>query len=247
MSWDFKPAFDAGHRASLADGKNFVYVCPPTWWALLPLLDNAPPFNDSRHHTLVLTNPALGITEAAQVIERSATAGSVHSATGLTRTGRLLRNGHVNTLVSTPADVLALLQQSAVNLGQLGRILIAWPEMMMEAGSADDLDSVLAEASGAQRIVATGDEATISDFLERHARRTPLVVASKPPAVPAASARYAVVEKSGIESAVRAALDIINPDSALIWDPIVWSATRAPSRSTWRSLFDCLQQRHWSS
>jgi hypothetical protein len=99
--------------------------------------------------------------------------------------------------------------------------------------------------------VATGDEATISDFLERHARRTPLVVASKPPAVPAASARYAVVEKSGIESAVRAALDIINPDSALIWDPMAQTQARwhetSVDPSTWRSPFDCLQQRPWSS
>lgn len=219
MSWVFEPAFDAGHRAALAAGKNFVYVCPPAWWTLLPLFDQCPRPESSGLHTLVLTTAALEPTEAARTLSSCENLGSVVAATGLTRVARLLADKCVGTLIATPADVVALLRRSAVTAADLRRIAIAWPELMIADGSANDLDTILAEVGTAQRVVATADEAVTSDFIERHARRTPMAVAARVPEQPTALVRYAVTEAASLRASVRAALDIIDPATALIWDP----------------------------
>ncbi len=219
MSWEFKPVFDAGHVAALSGGKNLVYLSPPAWWATMPLFDHWAPHGDPGLHTLILASPAAGITEAARAIRSAAGMGSIHPATGLSRTTRLLENDSVGTLVSSPADVMSLLQRSAIDFERVDRLVIAWPEMMIEQGSARELDSVLAEAGKTQRIVVTSDESQIADFLERHARRSPRVVAGWVPEEPTRSVRYAVAESTSLDAAVRAALDIANPGSAFIWDP----------------------------
>ncbi len=224
MSWEFAPAFDAGHRAALKTGKNLVYVCPPAWWATLPLFTHLTAGSRPGLRNLVLTTHAMDVVEGAAVLRSSDTLHPVLAATGLTRTTRLLQKQTMATLVSTPPDVLQLLARSSLDLGSLERVVLGWPELLLQQGLADDLDHILSELGATQRVVVTRDENGIRDFLERHARRTPLVVASRPPETPTASTRYAVTGFTTLPAAVRAALDTINPNSALIWDPTVDAA-----------------------
>jgi hypothetical protein len=166
----------------------------------------------------------MGVVEGAAVLRSSDTLHSVHATTGLTRTTHLLQAQTITTLVSTPPDILQLLARSSLDLGRLERVVLGWPELLLQQGLADDLDNILAELGATQRVVVTRDENGIRDFLERHARRSPLVVASRPPETPTTSTRYAVTGFTALPAAVRAALDTINPNSALIWDPTVDTA-----------------------
>ncbi len=221
MSWEFAPPFDAGHRAALKTGKNLVYVCPPAWWATLPLIAHLNAVARSGLSNLILTTHAMGVVEGAAVLRSSDSLRTVHAATGLSRTAHLLHAQRTTTLVSTPSDVLQLLARSSLDLGGVERVVLGWPELLLHEGLADELDNILAELRSAQRVIVTSDDSAIRDFLERHARRTPLVVASRPPAAPTVSTRYAVTHFAGLPAAVRAALDTVNPNSALIWDPTV--------------------------
>jgi len=193
-------------------------------WATLPLFTHLTAVSTSGLRNLVLTTQAMGVVEGAAVLRSSDVLHPAHAATGLTRTAQLLQAETLTTLVSTPPDVLQLLARSSLDLGKLERIILGWPELLLQQGLEDDLDNILAELAAAQRVVVTTDENGIRDFLERHARRAPLVVASRPPETPTISTRYAVTEFTGLPAAVRAALDTINPNSALIWDPTVDAA-----------------------
>ncbi len=228
VSWEFKPAFDSGHLAALAGGKNLVYVSPPAWWATLPLFDRCPTPGTPGQHTLVLASHAADVTEAGIVLRHCDGLGAVHAATGLARTVRLLTCDATNTVVTSPSDALALFERSALKAGVLKRIVIAWPEMIMQEGAADQLDAVLAETAGIQRIVITSDQGAVGDFVERHARRAPMVTSCAQPEQPTAQVRYSVANYQNVAVAVHNSLDILDPGTAIIWDP------RPGAEARWR-------------
>jgi hypothetical protein len=130
-----------------------------------------------------------------------------------------LEQNLTTTLIATPADLMQLMTRSAIDRERVRRVAIGWPEMLMDSGLGDTTDSILAEFGGLQRIVVTSDEPAIKDFLERHARRSPMVLAATPIEQPTPAVRYAVTSAAHLTESVRAALDIINPASTLIWDP----------------------------
>lgn len=227
MSWTFAPTFDAGHRAALGGGKNLIYVCPPAGWAVVPLLQRLEETPDSGLATLLLAPHPSEVVELASLAATVETLTPVQAVSGLARAGRLLKSGAVRTLVATPADALQLLGRALLKLEALRRVAVLWPETQFAVGAAEAIDTVLAECGGAQRLVVTADEAPLADFLERHARRAPVVPAGRLPEKPAGRVRYALVDPQRLTWAVRGALDTLNPSSALLWDP-----TPAPHRWT---------------
>ncbi|HEY2825798.1 MAG TPA: DbpA RNA binding domain-containing protein, partial [Gemmatimonadales bacterium] len=142
----------------------------------------------------------------------------LHTATGLARTARLLNAGGIRALATTPADALDLLRRSALKIDQLKTIAVCWPEASLTIGQGAAIDTLLAEAKSAQRIIVTADEVPLADFLERQARRAPVVAAARAPVAPYASLRYAIVAGGNRWGTIRAALDVLNPASALVWD-----------------------------
>jgi len=93
-----------------------------------------------------------------------------HAVTGLTRTAALLKEGRIGLLAGSPADLAALVARSALKLDTLAALVIGWPE-----GFGGELDSLLAEAPNARRIVLSWNPPALADFLERHARRAEVV------------------------------------------------------------------------
>jgi ATP-dependent RNA helicase DeaD len=219
VSRDFAPVFDAAHRAALEHGKPIVYVCPPAAWAVVPLLELLPATAGASPSTLVLVPDAADVTDMAGAFRSIPSRLPVHALTGLSRTERLLKSSRVTTLVAVPLDALRLVSRSALKLDGLQHILVIHPENMPADGDGSDLDSLLAEAAAAQRLIVTSDDTSISGFLERHARRAPVVLQSRPPPKPLGGARYAVVDRSARTRAARVALDILDPGSTLLWDP----------------------------
>jgi len=219
VSWTFEPEFDAAHRAALESGKSLIYVCPPAPWAVRPLLDHLAPRSGDGIRTLVLapdTSEALQLlTEASHVESLSPT----HAVTGLARTSKCLKAGGFKTLIAAPSDAMRLVTRSSLRLESIDQIVVCWPEAHIDLNHGAILDELLGECGGAQRLIATADETSIGDFLERHARRAPVLAAARPPEVPGQAVRYAIAPAYRVAAAVRAALDAQSPASAFVWDP----------------------------
>ena len=218
MSWEFAPEFDAAQRAALSAGKSLVYVCPPAWWTTLPLFEKlgAPGGNTL---TFVLAPDRASVADGVAALGPLESLAPIHPVTGIGRTANLLAGGKITTCITTAPDFLQLMTRSGIDLEKVGRIVLAWPNTQFALGWSDALDTTLSQLSTVQRIVLTENERDIGDFLERHARRAPVVPAAPAPDTPAASLRYAVTDSSHLTQAVRSALDIINPRSVMIWDP----------------------------
>lgn len=223
MSGIVAPVFDAAHRAALSGGKHLVYVCPPAPWAAAALFAQLAEPARGGASVLVLA-PSAAVAELATVLAAVPSLRSVHPVTGLARTGRLSQAGAVRTLVATPRDALQLFARSALASAELATVAIAWPEILFELQERDALDTVLAEAAGARRLVLTGDDTSVAEFLERHARRAPVAVQARP-GDPVGPIRFAIVAGDRVPWAVRATLDGLNPESTVLWDP----SPRAPS------------------
>ena len=212
-------------------GKSIVYVCPPAGWAIRPLFEALPQTDGVGLETLVLAPEAGDVLDASAALRTARPKGLVHSLTGLARTERLIRADAVNTLVATPADTLYLLRRSALKSEKLSRVAVLWPETVFATKASADLDTVLGDAAGAQRIIVTIDDNLVAGFVERHARRAPIAVLSGIPKLGVCSVRYAIVEPHARMAAARAVLDILSPKQALIWDPTPcqgWETLTAP-------------------
>ena len=169
-----------------------------------------------------------------------------HAVTGVGRTAALLKEGRVGVLAGSPADLGALVARSALKLDTLETLVIAWPESF-----SAELDTLLAEAPEARRVILSWDPHGLTDFIERHARRAeilgdiPLDSAGKPLG-PVASARYAVVPAARRAVAVRDVLDAVRSVRPYIWKggdvtapaelPDAVVATTLPTREEFRTL-----------
>ena len=138
-----------------------------------------------------------------------------HAVTGLARTAALLKEGRVGILVGSPADLAALVVRSALKLETIETVVLAWPE-----GFTAELDTLLAEAPNARRIILSWNPHALSEFLERHARR-PEIIGDMPldsvgqPLGPVAQARYAIVTNR--RRAVPAVLDALRSVQPYVW------------------------------
>lgn len=224
MVWEFAPTFDAGHRAVLEALKPIVYVCPPAGWMLSPLFDQLSGEGEGTR-TLVVVPDAAAVLDVAQGLGWLASLRPLHAATGLARTERLLRANVPRALVATPQNIVELSSRAALKAAALQHVAILWPEHFA-AESLSLVDTILSEARSAQRLVVTSDDVTVSDFIERYARRAPVAVCSRPPSATQGGVRYALVDAAGRGAALHRLLDHLNPDSALIVDPLPMRAGR---------------------
>jgi ATP-dependent RNA helicase DeaD len=228
VSWEFAPTFDAAHRAALEAGKPLIYVCPPAGWALVPLGERLAPGGDGLGPVVLVPEPA-DVGDVAGALDSLDALRPVHGLTGLARTARLLAVGSLRTLVLTPPDALALARQSVLRLSQVRTLVIAWPEAMRALGQGDALDAILAETPDAQRLIATADERApdLADLLARIAHRAPVVAAARlSESAPAVALRWIGTDDERRAQVTRAALDVLNPVTAVVWEPLASRASR---------------------
>jgi hypothetical protein len=167
-----------------------------------------------------------------------------HAVTGLTRTAALLKEGRIGVLAGAHADLTALVARAALKLESIETVVLAWPESF-----ADQLDTLLAEAPNARRVILSWNPTTLDAFFERHARR-PEIVGDLPlddagrPLGPVASARYAMI--AGGRKRVPEILDALRSLRPYVWTggpidaptetPDAVVATVLPTRAELRSL-----------
>ncbi|HTI05484.1 MAG TPA: DbpA RNA binding domain-containing protein [Gemmatimonadales bacterium] len=187
-----------------------------------------------KRHLVLVTPPAVERAEAAwgqitphtiivcgdyeQAVEWADAAPAelrAHAVTGLARTVALLKEGRVGILAGAYADLAALVARAALKLDSIDTLVLAWPE-----GFAGELDTLLAEAPDARRVVLSWNPTALDAFLERHARR-PEIVGNLPlddvgqPLGPVGSARYAIVASG--RKRVRDVLDVLRAVRPYVW------------------------------
>ena len=215
-------SLDAGIRAALQGNKSVCYVCPPAGWAVVPLFGALPENRVPGPRLLVLAPTTPDVLDLARSLRPLSGFEPILAVTGIARAGRLLGSGAVRTLLATPFDALQLLEGSRLAAGDLPSIALAWPELVLPAGDGRLLDSVLAEAPTAQRLIVTSEPAAVKDLIERHARRAPLAIGSQPGERTVGTARAVIVdgERRAGAGAVRSVLDTLNPSSTFLWEPL---------------------------
>ncbi|HWZ28279.1 MAG TPA: DbpA RNA binding domain-containing protein [Gemmatimonadales bacterium] len=145
-----------------------------------------------------------------------------HAVTGLERTARLLAAGGADVLAGCPSDFAALLARSALKVDAIRTVVLAWPESLQGTSELEGVGAVLAEMKDARRVVLSWNPAIIETLLDAHARR-PHVVGDLPigenarPLPPVGAARYVLTGPGGRKAATDAALDALDPGSALVW------------------------------
>jgi hypothetical protein len=216
---------EADGKAALERGRAVVVLCPPAperAGALWELLGPLPPGTGAGIGPSVVIVCADGWA-ATEWLAAAPAGTAVHAVTGLARSARLLQAGAVQILAGAAKDLAALLERSALKLGQVSALVVAWPEALVASEHATALDGLLGEARQARRVVLSWNPAGLADFLERHARRA-LVVGPLPvdssgaPLPPVGRARYCVVPSWRRAVVVRDALDALEARSAFIWD-----------------------------
>lgn len=156
---------------------------------------------------------------------------AVHPVTGLDRAARLLKEGAVDALAGSLDDLVQLVSRAALKPGAAETLVVAWPEGLAAGPSQGALDAFLAEAPDARRIILSWNPPALRDFLDRYAFKAP-VVGDLPlddvarPLAPIGPARYALVTPDSRLSAVRGALDVLDPRTACVWTPAVEHAER---------------------
>ena len=226
---------EADAKAALERGRPVVLVRPPAVEQARDLWELLGPPAPGRGlgvgpRVLVLCADDAGAAEwaAAAPSDRP-----IHAVTGLARTSRVLKERPVDILAGAVKDLAALLERAVLKLDAVANVVLAWPEALVESDGAAALDTVLAEARDAHRIVLSWNPALLGDFLERHARRA-LVVGTPPvdetgrPLPPVCRARFAVVPQFRRSGAARDAVDALAATTPYVWNggPIAPSESR---------------------
>jgi ATP-dependent RNA helicase DeaD len=221
LTGDAGTPLDAGARAALEARKPLTYVCPPAAWAVAPVLSALGDAEAEGPRLVALAPDISDVLDLCRTIRPFPGFEPIHSVTGVARAARLLAAGAAKTLVVTVRDALRLAEMSRLRLGGVPTVALLWPEQMIAAGDEELIGTLLAEAADAQRLFFTSDASAVKDLTERHARRAPLVTASKPPEQPTLAARYVVTDSERRLGTIRAVLDTLNPASTLLWEPAV--------------------------
>ncbi len=206
-------------RAVVQSGKNVIFVSPPAEWAVEPLFRELPGFDSDGLNGVFLVPQVSDLLAVSEMANRFESFSPVHPVTGIARTRRLLRRRCLKTLVATPADTMQLLSASALKSSEIRRTIIYRADLQITLGQSDNLDSILSELSGAQRVILTTREDVVADLIARHARRSPVIRPYSMADVVSGKVRYLVADRSNRQSVARECFDSLDPDSVLLWDP----------------------------
>ncbi|MBI1968226.1 MAG: DbpA RNA binding domain-containing protein [Gemmatimonadetes bacterium] len=217
-------------QAALERGKAAVLVVPPA------------PEQAEMVWDLIHAGLAPGVSPAAVIVCADAASATdwvaaapadrrLHPVTGLGRTARLLKEGGIDVLAGDVKDLAFLVARAALKLESVPTLVLAWPESILTGEHAAALDTLLAEARDARRVILSWNPGLLGDFLERQAHRAPVfgnlpIGENARPLPPIGPARYAVVTAERRLGTLRDTLDALNPARAFVWTPNTAHADR---------------------
>ncbi|MEO7771045.1 MAG: DbpA RNA binding domain-containing protein [Gemmatimonadaceae bacterium] len=214
-------------------GQNAVYVMPLDWSAAeRALATMADRVDETRAETqlIIVTADAEQAASAAHAVvaaigDRPV---SVIAATASPRAARLMKSSPAHVVAGAPADLVALLQGSALKAEQVRGVLFAWLDSILETPAAAPLETLLGELpkDGARVVLATELSLAQEALIERYARR-----ARRDPADAAdetlapLSAEYVTTSPSARGTTLRRLLDALDLPRAVLY------ARTAPARA----------------
>ena len=169
---------EAKEPTGVTRGQNAVHVMPLDWSAAGEVLASIiEKIDAARAETqlLVITANAEDAAAAAEALvsaigERAVT---VMAATASPRAARLLKGSAAQVVVGAPAELVALLQGSALKSEAIRSVVFAWLDPILETSDATPLETLLGELpkDGARVVLAEGLSPAYEALIERYARR----------------------------------------------------------------------------
>jgi ATP-dependent RNA helicase DeaD len=206
-------------------GQNAVHVMPLDWSAaervlatLVDRIDLARP--DTQ--LLVVTADAESAAAAADAIVHAAgdRPVSVVAATSSPRAGRLLKASPAHVVAGAPAELVALLQGSALKPESVRGVLFAWLDPILETPDANLLETLLGELpkEGARVVLAAEVTPALEALIERYARRARRAAESPADAGSAPlSAEYVATAGTARTVTLRRLLDALDLPRAVLY------------------------------
>ena len=209
---------DVKEPTGVTRGQNAVQVMPLDWSAaeqvLATVVDRIDPTR-AETQLLVVTADAENAAAAAEAIvsavgERAIT---VLAATASPRAARLLKAAPAHVITGAPAELVALLQGSALKAESVRGIIFAWLDPILETPDAEPLETLLGELpkDGARLVLAAELTPAYEALIERYARRARRAVE-----VPAAdqptplAAEYVAASPTARGASLRRLLDALD-------------------------------------
>jgi len=206
-------------------GQNAVHVMPWDWSAAEPVLATMLDRLDSARsepQLLIVTPDAENAARAAATVVRLAGSRDVRvvAATASPRAARLLRQFPAQVIAGAPAELVALLQGSALKPETIRGVMLAWLDTMLGTPDAQPLETLLGELpkEGSRVVLATEVTPELEALVERYARRARRVIESAPAAdVAPLTAEYVTISESSRLVALRRLLDALDLPRAVLY------------------------------
>ena len=216
---------EAKESVGVTRGQNAVHLMPLDWSAaervVATLVDR---IDAARVETqlLVVTADAESAAAAADAIVHAAGERPVRviAATSSPRAARLLKGSPAHVVAGAPAELVALLQGSALKPESVRGVVFAWLDPILGTADATPLETLLGELpkEGARVVLAAELTPALEALIERYARRARRAVE---PAADAAlaplSAEYVATAGTARAVTLRRLLDALDLPRAVLY------------------------------
>jgi ATP-dependent RNA helicase DeaD len=210
--------------AGITRGQNAVHVVPMDWATLTRVLAPALERLDASRgepQLLVIASDAESAVAAASALVPAATEHGLRvlAATPGPRAARLLRASPAQIVAGAPAELVALLQGSALKPDAVRAVALAWLGVVLDSPDAQPLETLLGELpkEGARIVLATELSPAYDALIERYARRARREVESESEGAAPLSAEYVAAPAAGRADALRRVLDALDLPSAVLY------------------------------
>ena len=215
---------DAKEPTGVTRGQNAVQVMPLDWSAaeqvLATLVDR---IDGARTETqlLIVTADAEHAAAAAQAVVDAIgdRAISVVAATASPRAARLLRAAPAHVVTGAPAELVTLLQASALKSDSVRGIVFGWLDPILETAHAAPLETLLGELpkEAARMVIAAELSPATEALIERYARRARRAVDTSNESAASISAEYVSSSPTARGASLRRLLDALDLPRAQLY------------------------------
>jgi ATP-dependent RNA helicase DeaD len=215
---------DAREVGTVSRGQNVVYVMPHDWASISQFLSPAiERVEDATRdlQLLVITSDAevAAVTAAAAVKLSGGRDIGIIAATSARRAASLIRARPAQVVTGTPETLVELLKSASVKLDTVRAVCIAWADELVTRGGAAALETLMAELpkEGARIVVTSELSPAVEELLERYARRARRVASPLNESDLPTNVEYVTVSAHSRLSALRRAIDDVDPKSAVVF------------------------------
>ena len=215
---------EAREHAGVARNQNVVFVLPHDAAAvaefLPPVLDRIDPDLQATQLLVLTPDVETALTVAETVTRASGVAPlRVVPVTAAHRAMRLLGERPATVLIGSPTEVLALIRDAAVKLDALRALVLAWGDLIADAGHVEALEAVMAEVpKDAPRTIVTSQMTpAVEALVERYARRARRAGNVEWSEADGTNVRYMVVAPQSRPTALRRLLDDLDPERTAVY------------------------------